>query len=99
MKPVGEYVLLEVGKKEVESSLILLDQYKKKERKGVVLAIGSRVGYIPDILDLIKGEWNEKKVEVGDTVYFTPSSLKETQWGLVIHQRNLLGIKKKEICT
>lgn len=95
MTPVGEYILLEIKKKEIETSIILLDQYKKKERKGKVLAVGSRVGYIPDILDLIKGEWNEKKVEVGDTVYFTPSSLKETQWGLVIPQRSLLGIQKK----
>jgi co-chaperonin GroES (HSP10) len=79
MKPTGNYLLLEVKEKEDKSIIITPKPFKKKERKGKVIAVGRYV---------------QQDIKVGDEVYFTPGGIKDTEFGLLIPERSL-DLKKK----
>jgi co-chaperonin GroES (HSP10) len=96
IKPTGKYVLLKVNKQENNSSIYIPKQYLKKERKGTVLAIKDDV-YVLILKLAVKGEWTEKKVEPGDVVTFTTSGAKDTEDGILIHCRNLIGILETKL--
>jgi co-chaperonin GroES (HSP10) len=79
IRPASNYVLLDVKNKETSSVIIIPDKYKKKERKGIILAVGRYVS---------------QDLKVGDEVYFSPGGIKETEEGLLIPERSL-ELKKK----
>ena len=77
MKPVGKYVLLDVKKKETNSKIIIPEEYKKKEKRGKLLAKGNFVN--TDLSNVIY-------------LYFVPAGIKETEAGLFVPERSIMGI-------
>ena len=79
MIPASNYVLLDVKIKEDTSTIITPEMYRKKEPKGVILAIG-RYCSLP--------------LKVGDEVYYSDAGSKTTEFGLIVPQRSLTLIKE-----
>jgi len=74
IKPTGKYILLSVKKHESTSTIITVEKYRKKERKGVILALGNYV---------------REDLRVGMEVYFETGSIKVTEWGEMMNERNI----------
>lgn len=89
MKPVANYLLLEVKKEEPSSIIFTPEQYRKREKEGIVLDVGRHVEMRPVMSDCVKGTWVDKLPEKGDRVYFTAGGVKNTEWGLVVPSRNI----------
>ena len=74
MKVAGNYVLLDVKKKESTSSIIIVEKRAKKEPYGTIKAIG-------DYVDI--------PLNIGDKVFFTTGGTKDTEFGLFVPERSL----------
>lgn len=74
IKPAGNYLILDVKKKENTSSIILVEKRVKKEAYGTIKAIG-------DYVDI--------PLNIGDKVFFTTGGTKDTEFGLFVPERSL----------
>ena len=74
IKCAGNYIILDVKKKENTSSIILIEKRAKKEPYGIIKAIG-------DYVDI--------PLKIGDKVFYTTGGTKDTEWGLFVPQRSI----------
>ena len=89
MRPASDYLLLEVKKDNPSSIIFIPEQYRKREKEGVVLDVGDYVGMLPVLSKCVKGMWIDKVPVKGDKVYYKATGIKDTEWGLLVPARNV----------